>query len=82
MVLLGPLHPNWKGDDISASGMLSRVQRARGHVTRHSCTTCGRQARSWVYDGTDANERPDPAGRFYGLHIEHYEARCVRHKRA
>jgi NAD-dependent SIR2 family protein deacetylase len=45
------------GDDIGYSGAHTRVVKARGPASTHSCAHCGITAYEWAYDHADPNER-------------------------
>lgn len=52
-----------------------RIRTERGPATAQSCA-CGTPAVVWSYDGTDPDERTDPRGHCYSLHLHRYQPRC------
>lgn len=54
-----------------------RVRAERGPATAQRCAECRAPAAVWSYDGTDPDERTDPAqGRRYSLDPGRYRPRC------
>jgi hypothetical protein len=70
------LPPHTVGDAVSYRGAHSRLLRARGSATTHSCVGCGSPARDWSYDNNDPDERTSDKGLRYSVHPEHYVPRC------
>ena len=62
---------------VSYSSAHQRVRTERGPATAQRCAECHAPAAVWSYDGTDPDERIDPArGRRYSLDPGRYRARC------
>ncbi len=65
------------------AGAHRRLRSVRGPATDQRCAECGAPARCWCYDGSDPDERRDPAsGRRYSLDPGRYRARCASCHRA
>lgn len=95
----GLCRPHWdrfhRGGDVSAEirnaavvpgycAMRQRLATVRGPATAQPCAGCDREAQLWSYDGTDPDERTDPArGHRYSLDPARYRALCRScHRRA
>ena len=61
-----------------------RLRTERGPISARRCAGCAAPAACWSYDGTDPDERTDPArGYRYSLDLHCYVARCRScHRRA
>lgn len=70
------------GGSYWAVGQQLRAE--RGPASGRRCAGCAAPAACWSYDGTDPDERTDPArGYRYSLDNEHYLPRCRScHRRA
>ena len=63
------------GDSYWAVGQ--RLRSERGPATGRRCAGCAAPAACWSYDGTDPDERTDPArGYRYSRDPDHYQPRC------
>ena len=69
-------HPQWKGNDVTYSGMHMRIRAVRGPASEYACADCGGGASHWSYDHRDAQERQSSEGA-YSTDLNHYEPRCV-----
>lgn len=95
----GLCRPHWdrfhRGADVRAEirdatavpgycAMRQRLARVRGPAAAQPCTGCGSEAQVWSYDGTDPEERTDPArGHRYSLDPARYRPLCRScHRRA
>ena len=75
-----------RSPDAGYTAAHQRVRQDRGPVTSQCCVECGKDARHWSYDHTDAHEllayglSANPVA--YSLDPSHYSPRCVPcHKR-
>lgn len=77
----GPLHPCWRGEDITYSSAHSRTRAVRGQAHLHPCVDCGGPAAQWSYDHNDQGQIESVNGP-YSVDPQRYEPRCVPcHKR-
>lgn len=77
----GPMHPSWRGDDITYSGTHARTKAERGSARQHPCVDCGNGAEHWSYDYQDQAEMSSKFGP-YSTDPMHYQPRCAScHKR-
>lgn len=54
-----------------------RLRAERGPASRRRCAGCAAPAACWSYDGTDPDERSNPAkGYRYSLDLDRYQPRC------
>jgi len=69
---------------VSYWSIHQQVKAQRGPAAASRCAECGAGAVDWSYDGTDPNERTDPArGYRYSLDPARYRPRCRScHRRA
>lgn len=76
----GPLHPSWRGTEITYASAHRRIVNAKGSAARHACVGCGRPAKEWSYDHQDPDELigSGPRKSPFSIKPEHYLARCVR----
>jgi hypothetical protein len=62
---------------VSYWSVHERVKTERGPATAQRCAECAKPAVAWSYDGTDPDERTDPArGYHYSLDLHRYRPRC------
>lgn len=71
--------PAWVGDTVGYLGARFRLYKVRGKASEHTCP-CGKKARDWAYDHSDAEEKVVGTGRLagiaYSLDPAHYVAMC------
>lgn len=66
-----------RGAGLSYAGLHRRLRAVRGPAAGRPCAECSAPACVWSYDGTDPDERNDPArGYRYSLDLARYRARC------
>lgn len=75
----GPAHKDWRGPDVSYSGVHERIRRWKGFARAHVCV-CGAPADEWAYLSGDPTEKTEvtPAGATvrFGTDPEFFAARC------
>jgi len=78
------VHRNWRRDDVTYSGAIIRVRRARGSASRYLCELCGeRPARAWrlIDDGIDVRgmySPPHGCQLYCSLDVDDYAPMCAR----
>ena len=70
-------NPRWSGDDASYNAVHIRLREQRGKASGYQCSDCGKRAREWSYDCTDAHEKVDTAMGRYSTDMDRYVPRCV-----
>jgi len=69
----------WLGDQVSYSGMHTRIRCAYGPAADHPCVDCGQPGAEWSYDYRDPEPKSEVVGRrrlVYSVKVEHYQSRC------
>jgi len=72
----GEDHHFWQGDDISNTGVHSRLYRYRGSASTHTCVRCGAQAVDWSYTRGCPDEKQSDRGPYCVHTDECYEPLC------
>lgn len=62
---------------VSFWSVVQRLRAERGPASGRRCACCAAPAACWSYDGSDPDERTDPAkGYRYSLDLDCYQPRC------
>jgi hypothetical protein len=77
--VLGPDHPQWRGDDAGYGAAHIRMTRLHGRAVEHTCAHCGNPAHDWAFDGprAAADVQFDARGYPYSFNPAYYTPLCI-----